>query len=64
MDCLKELETSLPIEDASRDKSELRGYNMVMALRLAGEEHVFTVLYEKFAFQAWKLELFFKVLRK
>jgi hypothetical protein len=64
IDCLKQLERAIPIQTAKRDPLEMRGYNIVMHLRLAGEDSVLNALTEKFAFQTWKLDLFFKVLRK
>jgi hypothetical protein len=64
IDSLKQLERAISIQTASRDPLEVRGYNIVMQLRLAGEESTLSVLTEKFKFQTWKLDLFFKALRK
>jgi hypothetical protein len=64
LDGLKRLERAIPIQTASREPLDMRGYNIVMHLRLAGEESTLSILTEKFKFQTWKLDLFFKVLRK
>lgn len=64
IDSLKQLERAIPIQTASHDPLGMRGHNIVMHLRLSGEESLLGVLNEKFRFQTWKLDLFFKVLRK
>lgn len=64
IDCLRQLERAIPIEAAKQDPLEMRGYNIVMQLRLAGQDGVLNTLTQKFQFQTWKLDLFFKVLRK
>lgn len=64
LESLRQLETVIPIQQAKQDPLDLRGYNIVMHLRLAGEDKVLDILVEKFEFMIWKLDLFFKVLRK
>lgn len=49
---------------AVQDLPEMRGHNIVRHLTLTGEDRMLRVLTEKFEFQTWKLDLFFKVLRK
>ena len=64
IDALKELEMVVPVHEAKQESVEMRGYSIVMHLRISGEEERLLTLTEKFAFQTWKLDLFFKVLRK
>jgi len=64
IDALKELEMVVPVQSAKQESVEMRGYSIVMHLRMSGEEERLLTLTEKFSFQTWKLDLFFKVLRK
>lgn len=64
IESLAHLERAIPIQEASQDPLEMRGFNIVMHLQLSGHEHLLQELTAKFAYQSWKLDLFFKVLRK